>query len=403
MVREQFAPSRSRISQHTAKEGAAMKIRFASSCGFAAALSLLTLPALAEDGWKPYLEGKKGEVKEMGSPKEMKDKEWLTIHYTEFEGYKPRLGVVASEEKTAYPPEYRNEFARMMVDLSGKGPQATLPQNHIEDLVRQALMGTNRFKMVERTTATADILDEQDLGASGRVDQKTAAKIGKIKGTEYTVKATIIEINPEKDAKSIKAVGGAMGSSGLGMAGLGLSGKVAFCRLNVRVIRTETSEIVADQTVDGTAKSSMFDLAGGGLGATGGGTGVAGGAVGVKSKKEAPISDAMQACANKVAYFVANKLEDSPWQGNVASVTGTKVVIIGGTNVGLKEGMTLTLLAKGEDVVDPETNEVIGTESSEIGQIRIVTAQEKFSTCEITQGGEGAKKGDFVRRESAKQ
>jgi curli biogenesis system outer membrane secretion channel CsgG len=278
-----------------------------------------------------------------------------------------------------------------------------LPQNHIEDLVRQALMSTHRFRMVERTTATEDILVEQDLGASGRVDQKTAAKIGKIKGTEYTVKATIIELNPEKDAKSIKAVAGAMGSSGLGGGFLGLSGKVAFCRLNVRVIRTETGEIVADQTVDGTAKSSAFDWGGGGAGVTGGGTGIAGGGIGVKTKKEAPLSDAMQACANKVAYFVANKLEDFPWQGSVASVTGAKVTIIGGTNVGLQTGMTLTLLSKGENVVDPESNEVIGAETSEIGQIKVVTAQEKFSICEIIQGGEGAKKGDLVRREPVKQ
>jgi curli biogenesis system outer membrane secretion channel CsgG len=373
------------------------------SCLLAAALGMTASPARADGAWKSYLENKKGERQDVVDIHPLKDKDWLTIHYTDFEGYKPRLGVVASEEKTAYPPEYRNEFARMMVDLSGKGAQATLPQNHIEDLVRQALMSTNRFKMVERTTATGDMMAEQDLGASGRVDAKTAPKIGRIKGTEYTVKATIIELNPEKDAKSIQAVGGAMGSSGLGVAGFGLTGKVAFVRLNVRVIRTETSEIVADQTVDGTAKSSGFSFGGGGVGTTGGGSGVAGGGAGVSSKKEAPISDAMQACANKVAYYVSNKLEDSPWQGSVASVTGSKVVIIGGTNVGLQNGMTLTLLSKGDDVIDPETNEVIGAETSEIGQVRVVGTQEKFSTCELVQGGQGAKKGDFVRREVAKK
>ena len=180
-----------------------MRIRFAMSCVLAAALGGLILPAFADQGWRSYLENKKGETRDLGDVKQLKDKDWLTIHYTDFTGYKPRLGVVASEEKTAYPPEYRNEFARMMVDLSGKAPQATLPQNHIEDLVRQALMSTNRFKMVERTTATEDILAEQDLGASGRVDAKSAARIGKIKGAEYTVKATIVELNPEKDAKSI--------------------------------------------------------------------------------------------------------------------------------------------------------------------------------------------------------
>ena len=110
----------------------------------------------------------------------------------------------------------------------------------------------------------------------------------------------------------------------------------------------------------------------------------------------------MQAGANKAAYFVANKLEDIPWQGNVASVTGTKVTIIGGTNVGLLAGMTLTLLSKGAHVVDPESNEVIGAETSEIGQVKVVDVQEKFSICVILQGGEGAKKGDLVRREPEK-
>ncbi len=380
-----------------------MTNRFAMSCVLAAALTVVAGSAFSEGGWKAYTESKKGETKDLGDVRQMRDKEWLTVHYTDFTGYKPRLGVVASEEKTAYPPQYKDEFARMVVDLSGKGAQGTLPQNHIEDLVRQALMSTGKFKMVERTTATKDLIAEQNLGASGRVDEKTAARIGKIKGTEYTVKATIIELNPDKDAKSISAAGGAMGSSGLGGVGFGLTSKVAFCRLNVRVIRTETSEIIADQTVDGTAKSSGSSFGGGGAGVTGGGSGIAGGAIGVKTKKDAPLSDAMQACANKVAFYVATKLEGAPWQGSVAAVTGTKVTIIGGTNVGLQPEMTLTLLSRGDDVVDPETNEVIGAETSEIGHIKVVSAQEKFSICEVVQGGEGAKKGDFVRRDAEKK
>jgi hypothetical protein len=128
-----------------------------------------------------------------------------------------------------------------------------------------------------------------------------------------------------------------------------------------------------------------------------------GGAIAGKSKKQPPISNAMQACANKAAYSVATKLEESTWQSTVASVTGSQVTITGGTNVGLQEGMTLTLLARGADVADPETNEVIGFETSEIGQVRILSAQEKFSTCEIIQGGDGAKQGDLVRRENPKR
>ena len=131
--------------------------------------------------------------------------------------------------------------------------------------------------------------------------------------------------------------------------------------------------------------------------------GKVGGAIAGKSKKQPPISNAMQACANKAGYYVATRLEESIWQSTVASVAGSQVTITGGTNVGLQDGMTLTLLARGADVMDPETNEVIGFETAEIGQVRIVSAQEKFSTCEIIQGGDGAKQGDLVRRENSKR
>ena len=115
------------------------------------------------------------------------------------------------------------------------------------------------------------------------------------------------------------------------------------------------------------------------------------------------MANAMQTCANKAVYYVATTLKESPWEGTVASVADSLLTITGGTHVGLREGMTLTLLSRGTEVVDPETNELIGAETSEIGQVRIVSTQEQISTCEIIKGGEGAKKGDLVRRESSKR
>ncbi len=98
-----------------------MTKRFVMSWMVFAALVILPQAALSDEAWKAYLENKKGETRDLGELRQVKDKDWLTVHYTEFTGYKPRLGVVASEEKTAYPPEYKDEFARMIVDLSGKG------------------------------------------------------------------------------------------------------------------------------------------------------------------------------------------------------------------------------------------------------------------------------------------
>jgi hypothetical protein len=252
--------------------------------------------------------------------------------------------------------------------------------------------------MGERTTATDEVLGEQDFGGSGRVDKKTAARIGKVKGADFIVMATLLELNPEKESKNINAMGGALGARTLGIGSIGISGKVAFCRINIRVIDATTGVVAHDITVDGTSSSSGLNLGGGILGAVS--NGVAGGAGGFASKKAPVIMDAIQACANKAAYAIAMKMEEIPWSGSVASVNGTRITINAGTNIGLKAGLTLKLLSKGEEVIDPDDGSSLGFGEEEIGAVRITSTQERFSICEIIERGDGVKKGDFVRLES---
>jgi len=357
-----------------------------------AALVILCAGALRAEEWKPYLDDD-GKAKDFPAEvSKVDDKEWLRVRYTDYTGMKPRMGVVMSEVKTGTSSS--SEWARVIADVRG---QTTNPFSHIEDLVRQALGATNRFTMLERTTAKDDVLEEQDFGASGRVDKKTSAEIGKMKGADYVVKATIIELNPEKDSKDIEAAAGIASSKMLGVGSVGISGKVAFCRLNVRIINAETGEIVSDMTVDGTAKSSGLSVGGGALGM--GSKLLGGGKAKSESKKGAAISDAMQACANKVAYFVSDEIEQAPWQGAVANVSGSKVMINGGENVGIAVGQTLTILSKGMEIKDPETGESLGFDTSEIGTIKVVDVKERFATCEIVTGGDGVKTGDVVRLE----
>jgi curli biogenesis system outer membrane secretion channel CsgG len=349
-----------------------------------------------DPAWAPHLENKNGESRPLRNPKELKDKDWLSIHYGEYPGYRSRLGLMVSEEKTAYSPKYKNEFAKMIVGLSGRPKTLADPQNHLEDLVRQALVVTNRFNLVERDTSVDALAAERALADSGRADAATVARAGRMEGAEYVVRATLIELNPEKETKELKGLADAASKGGGAFGDLGLKTRVAFCRMNLRVIRSETGEIVSDQTVDGSCLTTGVS------GMSGVGLRMMGSALRVNAGKEPPISDAMQSCANKAAYYVAMSLQETAWQGTVAGVAEHQLTINGGANVGLREGMTLTLLARGEDVVDPETHEVIGAETSEIGQVRVVSVQPQLATCEILQGGQGAKKGDLVRREVQK-
>jgi hypothetical protein len=216
------------------------------------------------------------------------------------------------------------------------------------------------------------------------------------------VKATLVEFDPEKESRSIRAAGGGIGASTLGIGSIGLSGKVAFCRINVRLVDAATGEIVQDMTVDGTAKSRGVGFGGGLIkSAT---HGLYGGGAQFDVNRKASLTDALQACANKVAYYTSGKLEDVPWRGAVANVAGAKLMINAGSNMGLKEGLTLKLLSKGEAIVDPDdSTSVLGYDSREIGALRIVAVQEKFATCEIVSGGDGARKGDFVVLERSRK
>jgi len=351
--------------------------------------------------WKALLSGGKGGTDKafptaQEDVKKLKDKDWLTIHYAPFEGYKPRLGVVFSQDKQFASGYIENLSLMNQRTAWGRvTPSGNTALSRVEDIVRQAMGNTNRFTMVERTSALSDVTGEQDLSTNGRVDKETSASMGSVKASEYVVKATIIDVDPEKEARDIQAVGGGIGGALVAIGSSGSSGKVAWVRLNVRIVNSQSGEIVQDITVDGTDDGKNKSMSGflGGL--------VAAGAT-EHSELRPELSIAMQVCANKVAYFASNKFEDIPWQGAVANIAGSDIMINGGTNVGLKVGETLTLMSKGDPIYDPNDHALLGYKSSEIGTIRIVSTQAKFSDCEIQEGCAGAKMGDVVRLVVAK-
>ena len=368
----------------------------------ALAAAALPVAAFADDAgapWGPFIQDNKGGKKAMPADplhnKDMSDKEWRLVAYTEYSGYKPRMAVELASERVVNAPQYNNEFVRLLANIYGRSGSVAQPLDKIPEMLSEALVATNRFDMLERGTALEDVTNEQDFGGSGRVDRSTAARSGRIKGAAYVVKTTLIDLDPEKESSKIGMVGGGVGQRTLGIGSLGLSGKVAFCRINVRVINSETSSQILNVTVDGTAKSSGIDV---GAGLMRFGTrGMGGGGIGVSNQKRAPLSDAIEACMNKAAFVIASKLQEMPRECKVASVSAAGITIIGGQNLGVKVGDEGVYLVRGEDVVDPDTQEVIEHSMTEVGRVRVIAVQERSAKCEPLTTINGAKAGDFVR------
>jgi curli biogenesis system outer membrane secretion channel CsgG len=155
----------------------------------------------------------------------------------------------------------------------------------LQDMLISELASTKSFKVLERREIDA-VLGEQDLGASGRVDKATRAKIGKIKGARYLIAATVSAYE-----ENTKGTGG-----GIGIMGFSIGGKQekAYIAVDLKVIDTDTGAIADSRTVEATSSSGGLNL--------GGHVGVLSGSLGSYSKT--PTGKAIRACIIEIAEYL---------------------------------------------------------------------------------------------------
>ncbi|MBN1808534.1 MAG: hypothetical protein JW909_05660 [Planctomycetes bacterium] len=292
---------------------------------------------------------------------------WYYVKYSDYRGPKQRLAVTEFENKV--PQQFHS-----MVPLAD-----------LESQLVTAVFATNRYVLVERKEI-AKVIQEQDFGASGRVAKPSAAQIGQVLGAQFLVEAAITQYIP--NAANFAAGGGGIGSKAAG--GLAFNRKRAELTMNMRIIDATTSEIIA--SVQKTGWQASWGL---GTGAVGGGaSGVAG--AGSTGGRALNIGRAAESCMAKMVYEVVGALKEKAWQGSIMLVKGTQVYVNAGETMGMQRGMVLRAMSKGEELVDPETGLVLGSETTEIGTITITDVKEKWSIASVTSGCQGLKKGDMV-------
>jgi curli biogenesis system outer membrane secretion channel CsgG len=167
------------------------------------------------------------------------------------------------------------------------------------DMLSTALFHSNRYIVLERQQVS-DVLREQDLGAAGRIKKGTEAPVGEIEGAELLITGAVTEF--EGAASGVGGgIGGVGGTAGRILGGIAGGIKKAHMAIDVRVIDTRTSRIVAATSVEGEAT----DFALGGALAGAGGGGALGGALGGWSKT--PTEKALRVCIQEAVKFIVTK------------------------------------------------------------------------------------------------
>jgi curli biogenesis system outer membrane secretion channel CsgG len=200
-------------------------------------------------------------------------------------------GIQQAQQEAYNGPKARIAVSRF-TDRTAKGWWTGQIGDGMAEMLTTSLFNTNRFIVLERQTLK-DVIAEQDLGASGRIRKETAAPIGQIEGAELLVTGAVTEFEPGSSG-----IGGGIGGGSSSIIGGILGGiKKSHIAIDIRVIDTRTSRILAATTVEGKAT----DI--GGLGGLAGGH--LGGGLGGWHKQ--PIEKALRVAIGAAVDFIASQ------------------------------------------------------------------------------------------------
>lgn len=233
-------------------------------------------------------------------------------------------------------------------------------------------LNTNKFRLIEREQIDK-VIQEQDFGQSGRVDAKTAAKIGKILGVDFLVMGRVTEFS----FKSTE-VGGISLKKGIG---LGLKNTKANVAIDARLVDASSAEIIASVTGKGNKSTANVKLAYEWTAIAFGSDEFRKTDLG-KATREA-VASAAQQLADKAYSSDRVPSQPSKLSGVVAYASGNRIIINIGSSSGVKQDMVFVVSKVLEVVKDPTTGEVIDEVTEAVAEIKVTEIKDKSATCTV--------------------
>lgn len=315
----------------------------------------------------------------------------VDVEWSQYNGPKTRVAVSKVDNRSSMRSYSMTDSSGYSSDISFA--YQSVPVNGIEAMITDVMHRSGRFRMVERQ-AIGNVLQEQDFGASGRVAQPSAAKIGSVLGAEYLIEVVITSYEPGVAGNNVNVGALASGTKLGGLLGnVHVGSKTSIIGMNFRLIDATTSEVIFTNQVDRQIKDSGI-----GFGAARfGNSNAMGGFMSQYSKT--PIGQAVTAAVNEGVYDLIAQIGARPASGSVVKADGAGIYLNLGAG-SVQVGDRLSLMSRGEALIDPETGISLGSEESEIGSVEVTSVQDRFSIARLS-GGQMPKAGDIVRSHKA--
>jgi curli biogenesis system outer membrane secretion channel CsgG len=213
---------------------------------------------------------------------------------------------------------------------------------------------TRKFDVVGRSDLN-DVLKEQDLGASGNVDPKTAAKAGQLAGAKYLLVATVDDFQDYVETATFE--------------GTGRSATKRVFRFSIvgKIYDSSTGKLLESanfQTGNDAFKQIQEERN--------------------YSVKDGELSDEMMVAVSRtLAEKIANHVADVIFPAKVLLKRDTEVTINRGEGAGVAVGDVFNAFALGDEMIDPDTKESLGREEVKVGKVKISEVDPKFSKADV--------------------
>lgn len=219
---------------------------------------------------------------------------------------------------------------------------------------------------------------EQDFGASGRTAKgKKTAKIGRMTPAQLLVRGSITNVQETGNK------GGGISAFGVRLGGDTQSSEID---ITIYLVDSETGQVKASKKVTGKSSNKGFSVGGSvfpGIGASFG--------AGKKDNVQKAAEDAI----GQAVAFLVQQLEDIPWEGTIVMMKGDKIVVNRGSREGVQVG-TKFKVGNVEELVDPDTGEVLDSEMTQVGSLVVTKVKEKIAYCAAESGKKKIQKGMTV-------
>jgi len=248
--------------------------------------------------------------------------------------------------------------------VSNKQQQIVKNSSLIAD-IENAIRNGRKFELLTRRASHLQAIRNEQTFAKSELAAGDAAQEGELSNAQTLVQVEVLDFNFNRNSSRVPNISNKYRVQ-----------DVARVELSVQILDTAKGSVKGSFPVKETSSGGSFIANGVG----------------------SPNNDILDAVLKKAAGSIANQLSDTIFPITVIKVSGKKLFINRGNDSGLKNGEKFVIFENGEELIDPQTGESLGSAETEVGEGVVSRINPKFSVVDITKGDPASMATGFILR-----